>query len=99
MNCWGFLFSVKQSLFWHVYKYVVNDIKMYLGVKCLLRKKTKGKLFIKKENKGKKPKFGRLVSASLCCLFSFVLKILAPGACVYVRHSACPYGGGRTLGK
>lgn len=31
--------SMKQSLFWHAYKHVVNDIKMSLRVKCLLRRK------------------------------------------------------------
>lgn len=50
----AFLFSVKQSLFWHVYKYVVNDIKTYLGVKCLLRKKQREVFSLKKKLNFKK---------------------------------------------
>lgn len=48
--------SMKQSLFWHVYKHVVNDIKMSLGVKCLLRKKQRDAFPLKQKLSNNKKK-------------------------------------------
>lgn len=46
--------SMKQSLFWHVYKRVVNDIEMSIGVKCLLKKKQREAFPLKQKLNDKK---------------------------------------------